>query len=87
MTQPRRHIHIVTDSPSLLLAAVSAAAAAAVTASHREEREPKLASVLSPHLSVFLFFTLFVDDGFLIMWKVRGQEVEDEEDVHACFVF
>lgn len=33
--------------------------------------QPKIAPLSSADLSLFLFFTLFVDDGILIMWKVR----------------
>ena len=74
---------------SLLAAASAAAAAAAVTASHRGEREPKIAAVLPPHLSLSLplFFTLFVDDGILIMWKVRRGRRRGGGEGSFCFVF
>lgn len=78
-TYPQPH----TLPTSLLTAAAATAAAAAfvvtVSTSHRGEGEPKIAAVLSPQpLSLLSFFTLFVDDGILIMWKVSGEE--DEED-------
>lgn len=73
--------------PSLLLAAAFAtAAAAAVSASHRGEREPKIADIPSPPLpllSLFLSFSLlFVDDGILIMWKVRNRKKRGEFDLY-----
>lgn len=76
MTQPRRRIHILSDSqvrcsllllPPLLLLFLH-------PTEERERERPKdschsLPPPLSPSVSLPLFFTLFVDDGILIMWK------------------
>lgn len=85
MTQPRRRIHILSDSQvccSLLLLPLPLLLFLHPT-EERERAKDSWHSLPPPLLSLFLSFSLlFVDDGILIMWKVRNRKKRGEFDLY-----